>query len=147
MDGTASAPALFGPRSDSIHRFSKRLDLRRQLAGAPRDPFFLITTDGGKTWRERPIFEETRVAAIERFSFDTPTDGELLIDARLDNGKRENYATHDGGETWLAVQPFDHTEKLKPVRTAGASAPTPRRTATSSKNPRIIVGKRWPVSW
>jgi hypothetical protein len=85
------------------------------LQGAPRDPFFLITTDGGKTWRERSIFEETRVAAIEHFSFASPTDGELVIDARLDNGKRENYATHDGGATWSAVQPFDHTEKLKPV--------------------------------
>src|ERR1700683_58452 len=30
------------------------------LQGAPRDPFLLITTDGGRTWRERPIFEEPR---------------------------------------------------------------------------------------
>ena len=32
VDRAASAPALVGPRSDSVRRFSKRLDLRRQLA-------------------------------------------------------------------------------------------------------------------
>ncbi len=74
------------------------------LLGAPRDPFFLITTDGGKTWRDRPIFEDTRVAAIERFSFDTPANGTLLIDARLDNGKREFYETSTGGESWAVQQ-------------------------------------------
>jgi hypothetical protein len=71
------------------------------LQTAPRDPFFLITTDGGKTWRERPIFEESRVAAIERFTFDSPEHGRLLIDARLDNGNRELYETSTGGENWM----------------------------------------------
>jgi hypothetical protein len=70
------------------------------LQGAPRDPFLLITTDGGKTWREHPIFEETRVAAIERFSFDTPANGTLWMDATLDNGQHEVYETHSGGESW-----------------------------------------------
>jgi photosystem II stability/assembly factor-like uncharacterized protein len=74
------------------------------LQGAPRDPFFLITTDGGKTWRERPIFEETRVAAIEHFWFDSPEHGMLLIDASLDNGNHELYETQTGGEHW-AMQP------------------------------------------
>jgi photosystem II stability/assembly factor-like uncharacterized protein len=74
------------------------------LQGAPRDPFLLSTTDGGKTWRERPIFEESRVAAIERFWFDSPEHGMLLIDARLDNGKHELYETQTGGESW-ALQP------------------------------------------
>jgi photosystem II stability/assembly factor-like uncharacterized protein len=74
------------------------------LQGAPRDPFLLMTTDGGKTWRERPIFEETRVAAIERFSFDTPANGIMLIDARLDNGKRELYETSNAGENWTIQQ-------------------------------------------
>jgi photosystem II stability/assembly factor-like uncharacterized protein len=74
------------------------------LQGAPRDPFFLITTDGGKTWRERPIFEETRVSAIESFFFDTAMHGTAFIDASLDNGMHEIYETQDGGSTW-GVQP------------------------------------------
>lgn len=72
------------------------------LQGAPRDPFLLITTDGGKTWRERPIFNETRVASVENFWFDTPMNGTLLIDASLDNGMHEWYATTDGGESWAS---------------------------------------------
>jgi hypothetical protein len=74
------------------------------LQGSPRDPFLLITTDGGKTWRERPLFEENRVAVIERFWFDSPANGSLLVDARLDNGKRELYETRTGGESWAMQQ-------------------------------------------
>ncbi len=70
------------------------------LQTAPRDPFFLITTDGGKSWREYPIFQETRVAAVESFRFDSPATGTLWVDTTLDNGMHETYATHDGGETW-----------------------------------------------
>lgn len=84
------------------------------LQGAPRDPFLLITTDGGKTWRDRPLFEESRVAAIEKFWFDSPENGSLLVDATLDNGKHELYETKTGGESWAIEQataapiPFAH---------------------------------------
>jgi hypothetical protein len=87
------------------------------LQNAPRDPFLLLTTDGGKTWRERPIFEESRVAAIEHFAFDSPQHGTLLIDARLDNGQRELYETHTGGESWAIQEnsgPPPRAPKAKP---------------------------------
>ncbi len=83
------------------------------LQGAPRDPFLLITTDGGKTWNERPIFEEDRVAAIESFRFDSPSNGMLWIDATLDNGKHEEYNTHDGGESWAVQLATDRAVKPK----------------------------------
>jgi hypothetical protein len=73
------------------------------LQTAPRDPFFLITIDGGKSWRQQAIFPEMRVAAIESFSFDSPMNGTLWLDATLDNGMHEKYDTRDGGDTWHIV--------------------------------------------
>ena len=40
------------------------------VQGVPRDPFLLMTNDGGKSWTERPIFEESRAGVVERFWFD-----------------------------------------------------------------------------
>ncbi len=92
------------------------------LTSAPRDPFLLITTDGGTTWRERPIFEETRVAAIESFWFDTAANGTLLIDARLDDGKRELYETRTGGESWAIRQTSADPIGLPKEKQVSASA-------------------------
>jgi hypothetical protein len=84
------------------------------LQSAPRDPFLLLTTDGGKTWHQRPIFDDSRVAAIERFWFESRENGSLVIDARLDNNLHELYETRTGGESWAMKQataapiPFPH---------------------------------------
>jgi len=74
------------------------------LQSAPRDPFLLLTTDGGKTWHQRPIFDESRVASIERFRFGSRESGSLLVDARLDNNLHELYETRTGGESWSMKQ-------------------------------------------
>jgi len=65
-----------------------------------RDPFLLATDDGGLTWREQPIFgEEEQPGAIQRFHFDSPKAGTLLLDRGV--GKRyELYRTASGGATW-----------------------------------------------
>jgi hypothetical protein len=85
------------------------------LQTAPRDPFFLITTDGGKTWRQQPIFEESRVAGILSFRFGSPTNGVVGIDARLDGGKLEEYRTSDGGNTWtISPSAAEGVTKEKP---------------------------------
>lgn len=88
------------------------------LATSPRDPFLLATTDGGKTWEQRPVFEEGRVASIERFHFDSPNVGQMLIDARLDNGRYELYETINGGEAWTSKQ---SSEKPIPFPQKGAT--------------------------
>jgi len=69
----------------------------------PRDPFFLITGDGGLSWRRRPVFSEPRPGAVERFNFTSRTEGTLWID-RSRSGEPEaayeRYETTTGGESW-----------------------------------------------
>ena len=70
----------------------------------PRDPFFLLSTDGGATWRRRPVFAESRVGVIEWFRFDSRSNGALWID-RSQSGETgslyERYESATGGESWM----------------------------------------------
>ncbi|MBM3740077.1 MAG: hypothetical protein FJW39_30340 [Acidobacteria bacterium] len=88
------------------------------LLAMPRDPFFLITTDGGKNWRKRAVFSETRVAAIEQFSFDTKTQGNLIID-RTQGAETPRYEHHEsmtGGESWTVREVSGRALRLKSVK-------------------------------
>jgi len=99
------------------------LDNRGWLSGQrveplPKDPFFLLTTDGGKTWRERPLFEETRFGSIAHFWFESPESGQLIFDDSV--GKTTNqelYGTMSGGENWEVKQ-----KSTKPLHLPAAHA-------------------------
>jgi photosystem II stability/assembly factor-like uncharacterized protein len=114
------------------------------LQTAPRDPFFLMTNDGGKTWREHPLFEESRVAAVERFWFDTSMEGKLLVDAQLDNGKRELYETKNGGETWTIQQTSEHPITVIKEKQPGASG---WRVRTDAATHSYVVEKSENSRW
>ena len=114
------------------------------LQSAPRDPFFLLTTDGGKTWRQRPISEDSRVAVIERFWFDTPHDGTMLMDARLETNRHELYETRTGGESWELRQASPSAIRVPRARESSESGWRIRiDAATKSYAIEKSEGPRW----
>ena len=90
----------------------------------PRDPFFLVTHDGGQTWQDRPVFDEGRIGTITEFWFDDKSNGQLALDhtRKPENGNQyELHETATGGDTW--------SPKLlspKPVKVAHSRAGTER---------------------
>jgi len=114
------------------------------LQGAPRDPFLLLTTDGGKTWRQRPIYEDSRLGVIERFWFDSPQQGTLLVDARLEANVHELYETRTGGESWSLRQASADPIRFPKTREPG-SAGWRIRADSSSKSFAVekSEGQRW----
>jgi hypothetical protein len=91
------------------------------LQSAPRDPFLLLTTDGGKTWRQRPIYDESRVAIIEGFWFDSPQEGTMLVDARLEANRHELYETRAAGESWSLRQASANPIRFPRAKERGSS--------------------------
>jgi len=76
------------------------------LSPLPQDPFLLKTTDGGKSWRQIPIFNETRYGSIQQFQFGDKTSGALIIDRGSGSGsdRYERYESLDGGDSWTAKE-------------------------------------------
>ena len=112
----------------------------------PRDPFLLITTDGGKTWRKRTVSGESRVGAIEQFHFESRTTGTLLLDKIQsgENGMRhELYETMTGGESWSLRQVSNKPISWKYPK--GATAEWRLRADGPSKSYKVErrQGERW----
>ena len=82
----------------------------------PKEPFLMLTTDSGKSWRQRPLFEETRFGSITEFWFTSPQSGELIFDDSVGKStNQELYVTMTGGENWEIKQ-----KSIKPLHLAAA---------------------------
>jgi hypothetical protein len=87
----------------------------------PADPFFLITSDGGQTWRKRPVTDEGGPGALQTFWFDSATHGELIVDAGRSSpaGRYVSYETETGGDTWMVRSETGKLPALKRAPPAG----------------------------
>jgi hypothetical protein len=114
------------------------------LQGAPRDPFLLLTTDGGKTWRQRPVYEDSRLGVIERFWFDSPQQGTMLLDARLEANVHELYETRTGGESWSLRQASADPIRFPKTKDDGSNGWRIRAdSSTKSYAVEKSEGQRW----
>jgi hypothetical protein len=116
------------------------------LSPLPRDPFLLITSDGGKAWRAEQIFAESAFGAIMQFRFISRKDGSMLIDRGQpgEGGRYALYETPNGGDTWMLREVNQKPIKLK---YAGGSGNTDWRiradAATKSYRIEHHAGERW----
>lgn len=103
----------------------------------PRDPFLLVTTDGGKLWQARPIFGEPQFGSIQQFFFNSRTNGSLVIDRGRtgESGRYELYETPNAGETWMLRQTDERPIQIK--RASGVNADWRVRADAASKSYRI----------
>ncbi|HYA16276.1 MAG TPA: hypothetical protein VEF06_02360 [Bryobacteraceae bacterium] len=84
-----------------------------------RDPFFLVTTDGGFSWRQRPVSDDGGPGSVQVFSFDNAQHGELVIDAgnTSSSGRYVSYESQTGGESWTMRST---TQQLPRIKTPAA---------------------------
>lgn len=116
------------------------------LLALPRDPFFLITDDGGKTWRKRALFSESRVGAIEQFAFESRTVGQLLIDRTQtgeSGGRHEFYETNTGGDSWSLRQVSPDPIRLRRPRVPNADW----RIRADARTKSFLVERRSSGNW
>ena len=79
-----------------------------------RDPFLLITSNGGRSWRRASVFEDSRAGSIQQLWFDSRNTGTLIFDrGKAGDGPRyelEGVAeigrllTLDSGAKWASLR-------------------------------------------
>jgi photosystem II stability/assembly factor-like uncharacterized protein len=97
----------------------------QQLFPLPQEPFVLLTTDGGKTWRQQSVFgenAENHFGSIERLYFASKSAGSVVIDRSQggDAGPYALYESTDGGETWTIKEQSNKPLQIKGAPTADA---------------------------
>jgi hypothetical protein len=115
------------------------------LSPIPQDPFFLLTSDGGKSWRMQPVFTDSHFGSIQQFAFDSKNAGALIVDNGT-GGDLEHYArfeTNDGGETWSIKEQSKKPLQLK--RTAAPASTWRVRADAATRAYRIEhrAGSQW----
>jgi photosystem II stability/assembly factor-like uncharacterized protein len=104
----------------------------QRIEPLPKDSFLLLSNDGGKTWRQRPLFDDTRYGSIAQFWFESRTTGELVFDRSQGSSiLQELYETMTGGESWSPTEVSHTAIRLKKARPRDSAAWRARADAPS----------------
>jgi hypothetical protein len=115
-----------------------------KLEPLPRDPFFLSTSDGGKTWRQTPLFEDSVFGSIQQFWFDSASSGELVLDRSQGATTRyERYASMTGGSSWELQQTNNQPIRLAKARPKETASWRVRADAEAYRVERRTAEGRW----
>lgn len=111
-----------------------------------RDPFFLITSDGGAAWRRKLLNEDGRPGDMQRFWFDSVEHGELIVDAGRSarGGRYELYESHTGGDSWNILS---KTAQMPRLRKAPVVDDVDYRIGTDNRSHSHVVEKRDGETW
>jgi hypothetical protein len=98
------APRIRGSALDQLQFFNPQIGWAagETLYPLPRDPFFLVTTDGGASWRQHAVGEEDLPGTVQRFWFDSQRHGEVIVDVGnvAADSRYLSYESETGGESW-----------------------------------------------
>jgi len=110
----------------------------------PRDPFLLQTNDGGKTWRQHPMFSEGRIGSLAQFWFEDAKRGSLIVDRGTgsDGDRYELYESQDGGDSWTIRQ-----TSVKPLTIRRASVTSDWRVRTDGPSKSFHLEHREGTRW
>lgn len=114
----------------------------------PKDPFFLKTTDSGKTWRRVPVFEDTAYGSIEHFWFTSKTQGELIVNRRGDAKSRyQRLQTMNGADSWIMQEVSAQPIPSPRPRAAAAAANADWRVRADGPSKSFRVEHRMAGRW
>jgi len=120
----------------------------QQLFPLPLDPFVLLTTDGGKTWRQQDIFSESaenRFGSILEFHFGSKTSGGAVVDRGQggDAGRYALFESPNGGGTWQIKEESNKPLHLKPASPEPAEWRVRADAPSESFHLERRLGDRW----
>jgi photosystem II stability/assembly factor-like uncharacterized protein len=147
------APRIRGSALDQLQFYNPQTGWAAGETQYPltRDPFFLLTTDGGATWQQRPVGEEDSAGSVQRFWFDSARHGEAIVDAgkASNDGRYLSYESETGGENWTLAGKSDRLPKLKRAPPAAENAEWrigPSKDGKAFQIEQRVAGRWTPVA-
>jgi hypothetical protein len=110
-----------------------------------RDPFFLRTSDGAKSWRQQPVFEDGTAGSIQAFWFEGPSSGSLVLDKGNNGSARyQLFESPTGGDTWTIRESSEKPIRIRSMPPPGTGA---WRVRADSKSHSFLIEKADGEHW